>query len=226
LDSGNLRLKIDLHIHSYYSYDSVITPKDLIFYAKKHGLDAIAVTDHDRIDGALKIVKEKDFLIIPGIEVSSLNGHIIGLNVHEVIPAKLGVDETVDRIHVAGGIAVACHPITFFKGSLGSHTNSRFDAVEVINASAFPFSYSVNRGKRLALQLGKAQTAGSDAHYGPEIGCAYTLVEAELEFEDVIRALTKGLCEPFGKAIPLRTRLKREIFSLKKKVDYRKFSSW
>ena len=213
-----MQLKIDLHVHSCYSNDSVITPEELVFYAKKHGLDAVAVTDHDRIDGALKIAKETDFLIIPGIEVSSLNGHIIGLNVHEVIHAKLGVDETVDKIHEAGGIAVACHPITFFKGSLGKNTNSKFDAVEVINASAFPFRYSVNRGRKLASQLGKTQTAGSDAHYGPEIGCAYTLVEAELEFADVIRALTEGLCKPFGRAIPLRTRLKREVFTLKKKI--------
>ena len=219
MDCGNLQLKIDLHVHSCYSNDSIITPEELVFYAKEHGLDAVAVTDHDRIDGALKIAEERDFLIIPGIEISSLNGHIIGLNVHEVIPPKLGVDETVDKIHEAGGIAVACHPITFFKGSLGNHTNSRFDAVEVINASAFPFRYSVYRGKKLASQLGKAQTAGSDAHYGPEIGCAYTLVEAELEFEDVIKALTKGLCKPFGNAIPLRTRLKREVYSLKKKIE-------
>jgi predicted metal-dependent phosphoesterase TrpH len=218
----NLWLKIDLHVHSCYSHDSVITPKELVFYARKHGLDAVAVTDHDRIDGALKIAREEDFLIIPGIEVSSVNGHVIGFNVHEVIPAKLGADETVDRIHEAGGVAIACHPITFFKGSLGKHANSKFDAIEVINASAFPFRYSVDRGKKLAVQLDKPQTAGSDAHYGPEIGCAYTLVEAELELEDVIKALTKGLCEPFGRAIPLRTRLKREVFSLKKKVELSK----
>jgi hypothetical protein len=213
-----LQLKIDLHIHSCYSYDSVITPEDLIFYAQKHGLDAVAITDHNRIDGALKIAKEKDFLIIPGIEISSRNGHIIGLNLREVIPAELSADETVDRIHEAGGIAVACHPITFFKESLGAHTNSKFDAIEVINASAIPFGYSVKRGKNLAFQLGKAQTAGSDAHYGPEIGYAYTLVDAELELEKMIKALTEGLCKPIGRAIPLRTRLKREIFSLKKKM--------
>ena len=213
-----MQLKIDLHIHSCYSYDSVITPEDLIFYAQKHGLDAVAITDHNRIDGALKIAKEKDFLIIPGIEISSRNGHIIGLNLREVIPAELSADETVDRIHEAGGIAVACHPITFFKESLGAHTNSKFDAIEVINASAIPFGYSVKRGKNLAFQLGKAQTAGSDAHYGPEIGYAYTLVDAELELEKMIKALTEGLCKPIGRAIPLRTRLKREIFSLKKKM--------
>ena len=218
-----MQLKIDLHVHTCYSYDSLITPEELVFYAKKHGLNGVAITDHDRIDGALNIAKLNiakisDFLIFPGIEISSLNGHIIGLNVQETIPAKLSVDETVDRIHNAGGIAVACHPITFFRESLGRHANSKFDLVEVINASALPFRYSVKHGKKLASQLGKPQIAGSDAHYGPEIGCAYTLVDAELDFERVIEALNRGLCQPFGEAIPLKLRVKREFLSLKKRL--------
>jgi len=85
-----LTLKIDLHVHTIYSRDSLITRKDLTFYARKRGLNGVAITDHDRIDGALKIAKETDFLVIPGIEVSSLNGHIIGLNVSELVPL-LGV---------------------------------------------------------------------------------------------------------------------------------------
>jgi len=212
-----LQLKIDLHVHTHYSYDSLITPEELVVYAKKRGLDSVAVTDHDRIDGALKIAKETDFLIIPGMETSSSNGHILGLNVEEPIPKRLSADETVDKIHEAGGIAVACHPLTFFKESLGKNTNSRFDAVEVINASAFPFNYSVKNSRKMASRLGIAQVAGSDAHYGPEIGCAYTLVDAELEVDEIIKAISKGLCQPFGRAIPLTTRLKREILSLKKR---------
>ena len=64
-------VKADLHVHSTYSPDSLITPKDLIFYAKKRGLNAVAVTDHNRVEGAIKMAKETDFLIIPGTEVSS-----------------------------------------------------------------------------------------------------------------------------------------------------------
>jgi hypothetical protein len=213
-----LQLKIDLHVHTHYSYDSLITPEELVYYARKHGLDAVAITDHDRIDSALKIAKETDFLIIPGMEISSLNGHIVALNVQEQIPPKLSVDETVDKIHEAGGIAVACHPVTPFKVGLGKHTSSKFDAVEVINASAIPFGYSVKHGEKIASRLGIARVAGSDAHYGPEIGYAYTLVDAELEVEEIIKALSKGLCQPFGRAIPLTTRLKREFLILKRKL--------
>jgi len=213
-----LTLKIDLHVHTTYSHDALITPKDLIFYAKKCGLDGVAITDHDRIDGALKIAKETDFLIVPGIEISSLDGHIIGLNVDELVPPKLSVDETLDRIHEAGGVAVACHPVTFFKESLKEHISSRFDAIEVINSSAFPFNYSVRRSGEIASRLGIARVAGSDAHYGPEIGYAYTLVDAESEVDEVVNAIRKGLCSPHGRAIPLTMRFKKELLLLKRKL--------
>jgi predicted metal-dependent phosphoesterase TrpH len=214
-----LQIKIDLHVHTHYSYDALITAEELIFYAKKRGLDGVAITDHDRLDGALKIAKEVDFLIIPGIEISSLNGHIIGLNLQEPIPQKLSADETVERIHELGGLAVVCHPTNFFKKSLGKNVNQKFDALEVINSSAIPFNHSVKRSQEIASRLGIAQVAGSDAHYGPEIGSAYTIIEAELEINRIIRAISKGLCQPFGGAIPLKTRLKRELLILKRKFS-------
>jgi len=210
-------LKIDLHVHTVYSYDSSITPKELVLYAKKHGLDGVAITDHDRLDGALKIMKETDFLIVPGMEITSLKGHIIGLNVQEPVPPKLSVEETVDRIHKAGGIAVACHPGTPFKGSLRKNVTSDFDAVEVINSSAVPFRYSVKYAEKIASRLGKPRVAGSDAHYGPEIGYAYTVVDADSDRDEIVKAIEKGRCSPFGGAIPVRIRLKREILSLKRR---------
>lgn len=102
-------------MHTQYSYDGLITPKELVYYAKKRGLDGVAITDHDTIEGALKIARETNFLIVPGIEISSSDGHIVGLNVSEAIQKGLSASETVDRIHDAGGIAIACHPSAFFK---------------------------------------------------------------------------------------------------------------
>jgi len=96
-----------MHVHSCYSLDSLITPEELVFYAKKRGLNGIAVTDHDRLDGALKIAAETDFLVIPGIEVRSSEGHVVGLNVKELVSGELSANETANRIHDAGGIAVA-----------------------------------------------------------------------------------------------------------------------
>jgi predicted metal-dependent phosphoesterase TrpH len=213
-----MQVKADLHVHTIYSHDSLITPKELVFYAKKCGLTAVAITDHDTIEGALKIAKETDFLIIPGIEVSSRNGHIVGLNLQEPIQKGLSSDETVDKIHEAGGLAVACHPFALFKGSLGKHTNAKFDAIETINASAFPFNRSTKKAQEVADRFGIPRVAGTDAHYGPAIGYAYTLIDAEPQVDAISKAIAKGLCQPFGKPIPATLKLEKQIQFLKNKL--------
>jgi predicted metal-dependent phosphoesterase TrpH len=216
-----MQVKADLHVHTIYSSDSLITPKDLVFYAKRSGLTAVAITDHNTVEGALKIAKETDFLIIPGVEVSSSNGHIIGLNLQDPIPKRLSPEETVDRIHEAGGIAVACHPFALFKGSLGEHANGNFDAVETINASAFPFNRSVKKAQEIAKHFRMPSVAGTDAHYGPAIGYAYTLIDAEPQADAIARAIAKGLCQPFGKPVPLTLTLERQFQYLKRIVSGR-----
>ena len=213
-----MQVKADLHVHTIYSHDSLITPKDLVFYAKKRGLTAVAITDHNTVEGALKIAKETDFLIIPGIEVSSRNGHIVGLNLQEPVEKGLSADETVDKIHEAGGIAVACHPFALFKGSLGKHTNAKFDAIETINASAFLFNRCTKKAQEIADRFGIPCVAGTDAHYGPAIGYAYTLIDAEPQVDAISKAITKGLCQPFGKPIPATLKLERQIQFLKNKL--------
>jgi hypothetical protein len=205
-----MQVKADLHVHTTYSNDSIITPKDLVFYAKKRGLTAIAVTDHNQVEGARKIAAETEFLIIPGTEVSSRDGHIVGLNVNEIIPRGLSSDETVNKIHQAGGIAIACHPYALFKGSIGKSVTAKFDAVETINASSFPFGSASSKAEKLAERFKLPRVAGSDAHYGPVIGCAYTIIEAEPTVEAILDAIVKGRCQPAGASISLRMRLENQ----------------
>ena len=205
-----MQVKADLHVHTTYSSDSVITPKQLVFYAKKRGLTAVAVTDHNQVEGALKIAEQTGFLIIPGTEVSSMHGHIVGLNVTELIPRGLSADETVDRIHEAGGIAIACHPFALLKGSIGEHVSGKFDAVETINASAFPFNRATSKANQLAERLKLPKVAGTDAHYGPVIGQAYTLIDSEANVEAIVKAIANGQCEPAGTCISLLMRLENQ----------------
>ena len=219
-----MQVKADLHVHTIYSSDSVITPKELVFYAKKRGLTAVAVTDHNQIEGALKIAKETDFPIIPGTEVSSLNGHIVGLNVNTLIPRGLTADETVDRIHKADGIAIACHPFALFKGSIGKHASSKFDAVEAINASAFPFNRVTRQAHQLAERLKLPKVAGTDAHYAPVIGQAYTLIDSEANVEAIVKAIIAGRCEPAGTAISISLRLENQGRFLRKYLNKNKTS--
>jgi predicted metal-dependent phosphoesterase TrpH len=207
----DMQIKADLHVHTIYSQDSVITPKDLVFYAKKRGLTAVAITDHNQIEGAHKIAAEIDLLIIPGTEVSSLRGHIVGLNVREPIPKGLSPQETVDKIHEADGVAIACHPFVLFKGSIGKHVTAKFDAVETINSSGFPFNYSVTKANQLADRLRLPKVAGTDAHYGPVIGHAYTFIDAEPNVHDILKAIVNGRCKPAGGPMPFSLRVKNQF---------------
>jgi predicted metal-dependent phosphoesterase TrpH len=224
-DPDKFHVRADLHVHTVYSADSLITPKELVFYAKKNGLTAVAVTDHNRIEGALKIAKETDFPIIPGIEVSSKDGHIVGLNVTEVIPRGLSAEVTVDKIHKAGGVAIACHPYALFKGSIGKNVSAKFDAIETINARAFPFGRSRRKAEEIAKSLGLPRVGGTDAHYGPQIGYGYTIIDSEPNIEAIAKAIVNGQCQPSGKPVPLILNIKQEYQRLLRyKTTFRKNS--
>ncbi|MFQ6064335.1 MAG: PHP domain-containing protein [Candidatus Bathyarchaeia archaeon] len=210
-------LKIDLHVHTCYSSDGITAPREVVAYAKKQGLDGVAITDHDTVDGALKLFKKTDLIIIPGIEVTTLGGHMLGFNITKPIPSNLSSSETIQRIHEAGGIAAVAHPVTFLKGWRSSDVNLDLDAIEVINSATVPFFYSTQLSRKLALRLNLPQIAGSDAHYGPEIGFAYTLINADPELNEIVNAIRKGATIPFGRAIPWRLRLKRAALNLKRK---------
>jgi predicted metal-dependent phosphoesterase TrpH len=211
-----LGLKIDLHVHTCYSKDSSISLHEVVRFAKKKGLDGIAITDHNVVKGALKL-KTREIIVIPGIEVSTLGGHLLGINVTTLIPAQTVMEKAIRRIHEAGGIAVAPHPSSFYR-SPPSRKVTSYDAVEVMNASSIPFSVFTYFSKRFADSLGLPQTGGSDSHYAPEIGSAYTVVDADLDVGEIIEAIKKGDVFPSGCGIALKTRLKRTALSLKKKI--------
>ena len=215
-----MSLRIDLHVHTCYSRDCATTLDEVMLYTKKMGLSGVAITDHDTVEGALRLVKNRNGLIvIPGIEVSTNRGHIIGLNIVTPIPPRLTVEETVERIHEAGGIAVAAHPLAVFKNGIigvglgGKVASYGLDAVEVVNSSVFPFFLN-GLSKRFAVRIGLPQTAGSDSHLAETIGLAYTTIEdvsPEPNVEDIIEAVKKGMTMPYGKPIPWRLRLQKVL---------------
>jgi len=213
-------LKIDLHVHTYYSTDGITTLNEVVHYAKKRGLDAVAITDHDTVGGALELIKQQNLLILPGVEVSTGRGHLLALNITEPIPPKLDIQETVDKVRELGGIAVVAHPVVVFKPGIGHKISSAFDidAVEVVNAAAFPFFLSTRMSRQIALRLMLPQTAGSDAHYPQEIGNAYTEVDADLNRDDIIEAIRKGKTVPCGKPISWTQRLRRVTTNLEIKL--------
>ena len=135
-------MKFELHCHSYYSvgtkivWEGLNSPKEMIKAAKRKGLSGIAITDHDSNRSwkqAREIAKKEGMIFIPGIEISSRKGHIIGLGLNDFIKKDLSIDETIERIHEQGGIAVASHPFDI-KGEGIRENYKKADAVEVFNA--------------------------------------------------------------------------------------------
>jgi predicted metal-dependent phosphoesterase TrpH len=163
------RMKLDIHIHSSYS-DGVNTPQEIIDYAKSIGLDGLAITDHDSVEGSLIALEydSKDFRVIPGLEVSSLDGHILALGVTELIKRDLSAEKTIKEIHELGGIAIAAHPYDRFRLGVGDLIYSLdFDAVEVFNGRALSSSRNM---KKIAEDIKLPITGGSDAHSMDEVG--------------------------------------------------------
>lgn len=210
-------VKIDLHIHTCYSHDALTTPKEIIYFAKARGLDGVAITDHDTLKGYFKLANEKhDFLVIPGVEVTTQQGHIIALNVTQLIPHGLSVQETIERIHNAGGIAIASHISGLKKGAIKA-SFSNFDAIEVINSSAFPLTFSKWWNAKVAKAYNLPWTAGSDAHSALLLGSAYTVVNEAESIDDVVEFIKKGETKVFSKKIPWQVKIKNEALMLKKK---------
>jgi len=179
------------------------------------GLDGFAITDHDTLKGIPEATENGGGLIvIPGLEVSARGAHILALDVREPVPARLLMAETVEKIHEQGALAAIGHPHVFLKPFLKERevAGARFDAVEVANASRFPYSWTRTRNATLARRLGLPRIGGSDAHIPETVGRAYTTVESRSrEVEDIIRAIRAGQSEAEGRGISLSERLKKFV---------------
>jgi predicted metal-dependent phosphoesterase TrpH len=153
------------------------------------------------------------------MEVSSADGHIVALNVHELIPRGLSAVDTVELIHKAGGVAIACHPYVYFKGCLRENVCEAFDAIEVINARAFPFQNSVKKAEEAASRLKLSRVAGTDAHYGPQIGYGYTEIEAsEPTVEAIAKAIVDGHCSAHGQQVPVILNAQQQLLRVRRMV--------
>ena len=170
-------MKFDLHIHTHHSSDSNNSVADIIRLLRSKGFQGAAFLDHNTPDGGREALSlnEKDFIVIPGIEVSSAEGHILALNVTDPIARDMGVRETIDKIHDLGGIAVAAHPYRYWSG-IGENNiiDQPFDAVETFNGRS-P-RRSNRKVQTLAETMGIGVTGGSDSHENDTLGNAYTIV--------------------------------------------------
>lgn len=188
-------MKCDLHCHTFYSYDSSASPKEMVDAALKKGIDCLAITDHGEVRGAIEAIeyaKEKPILIIPGIEIKTKEGDILGLNIKEKIGEGFSSKEAILNIKKMGGIAIIPHPFAIFypfKSKI-DEILELIDGIEVLNASVF------GSGNKKAVELAKKYdlpfTVGSDAHFPNFVGKVWLEIEGgNLKIEEVLKKIKK-----------------------------------
>jgi len=213
---------LDPHIHSIYSGDSTITPAEIIERSREIGLDAIAVADHNTLKGseiAVELSEKFDnFLVIPAMEVSSSNGHIVALGIKGDVERGRSPKQTVEDIRSQGGIAIVPHPFVRYREGLCEYVQDLdVDAIETLN-SRYIFGYSNWRAKKLAIKRGIPQIGASDAHFRGAIGSCVTEVEADLTTESIINGILSGKTKVYGDRTPLPLIMKEVI---KKKIIHK-----
>jgi len=185
---GGQLAKADMHLHTLYS-DGTASVRALLDHVQRAtDLDVIAVTDHERIDGALRARELHEsgdyaFDLVVGEEITTRRGHVLALFITDRVPALRPLPETLERIHDQGGIAIAAHPLAPLTPSLGSRSllaahgaadaRQRLDAIELMNPSA---AGRARRAARMRLNeaLGLAAVGNSDSHVLEGVGSGWT----------------------------------------------------
>jgi len=205
-----LKLKLDLHVHTNRSSDAFTSPKQLATICRDRGLDGLAITDHNVLARDLS----DEIVILPGIEISTLDGHVIGLGVSEAIPRGLSADETIRRIRDLNGVSIIPHPYDLLRSSVRPHRLTvRPDAIEVINSSSFLHSVTWDRARKFAEKEKYPMTAGSDSHIPRTIGRAYTEVECRSkDTGSVLALLRSGAVSPVGRPVRATERLRKLFY--------------
>jgi len=185
----------DLHIHTKYSFDSVIQPKTIVDQLFVHPtIKAVSITDHNKVDGYYKVRElastHTDVVIIPGVEVSTVEGDLIILGVAELPPEPRTVESVIEFARERGGLVIAAHPYREY--GLGDFARKYdLDAIEVLNGGAAP--YANRLAETLATEMGLPGVGGSDAHRVDELWTVYTEIQASLDVDEILGALKKGL---------------------------------
>jgi len=221
--------RADLHIHTRFS-DGWPGPVEVVRRARRLGLDVIAVTDHDTIEGAAWASEYSRRLgrgpeVVIGEEVSTRHGHVVGLFLEKRIRPGLSAAATVTAIHEQGGIAFAPHPFWRTTQPRRQRTRPRgahgvgwlageldFDAIEVDNST--PGFHLINQlALRLNEEARRAPLGNSDAHILDAIGRSYSTFPGR-SAADLRRAIEDGKTQPHALRYPALALLRYAAWGL------------
>ena len=214
-------LTCDLHVHTSFSKDGESGIEEILARAEAVGLDAIAITDHDCVDGAKKALAcTTSVIVIPGIEVSTKQGHLLVLGVTEMIPAGLDVRDTVRIARKMGGVCILPHPYHMWRHGVARKIKAAMgivDAIESFN-SRYILGSANRKAAKIARRLGKPCVGGSDAHNARFVGFGRTFVDAKPDVASILQAIREGHVSAGGRQTPLRMYTRQSLNNTWKRI--------
>lgn len=193
-------VRVDLHCHTHRSPDSNNSYRALIAACRRRNVDVLAITDHNRLDGAVELAGRASFPVICGMEIDTADGELVGLFLERRIPPGLSARETAERIRAQGGLVYLQHPFyPLLRRPLSPAAREALaaaglvDVVEGLNGGPFQARYD-----RLAQAWARARDlalgAGSDAHEPPSIGrCLVAVPRGAVTPETLPGLLRRGV---------------------------------
>lgn len=214
-------LRMDMHLHTYRSFDCLSTPAAILATARARGIDRLVVTDHDEIRGARELREMDPERVLVGEEVKTREGFdLIGILLQELIPSGTPARETCEIIRAQGGIVYVPHPFDVARAGAGKHLPRLEDVVDVIEVhNARCWSQGFDRAALdWAQRNGKMAGAGSDAHTVREIGRGIVeLPDFEPTREGLLGALARSTVAVRTRSSPLM-RVSSTYAKLRKRI--------
>jgi predicted metal-dependent phosphoesterase TrpH len=175
------RRKTVIHIHTNYSFDANTSPDELLATARAQNVECLVITDHDEIEGARAVRERGEIDVVIGEEVSSRDGHILGLFLHKRIDPGMSAEDTARAIKDQGGLVMAPHPFTVLcDDSLHAATERLLpwlDGIEICNAQDL-LPWENNRARRFADEHGLLHFVGADTHIRGYLDTCYQMMPA------------------------------------------------
>ena len=220
-----MNCRFDLHMHSFFSKDATSPPEDLIAAAITKGLQGIAITDHDTCEAHTYLRNRplpENFLVVPGVEVSTSDGHLLSLGTTLPYLRGTSAKDVVQAVQAAGGLSVPAHPFDRWRAGIRASVLDTLDieVIEVFNAAVTSRSYN-KQALDYATRRGLRMLAGSDAHRASAVGVSSTVLEMdELSVPALLAALRKG-GRPEGNYLTLREGIKKHFGNWFRKFNRR-----
>lgn len=208
------RIKVDMHMHSERSPDSRMRPAEQAHRIKQTGLHVVCATDHNTIEGGLRLREIADgFRVIVGEEILSRDGEIIGLFLEKNVPPRLSAEETIARIRDQGGVVSIPHPfsrnrLNHIRFAALERIKASIDAMEIFNARE-AFTSDNLRSAQYASDNDIAGAVASDAHRPAEVGAAWLEMDDFVDRDGFVASLRGGTVngELSGQIVHLWTRM-------------------